>query len=133
MSIKLPTKFKNVKYNALRIPGVKNQSNLNLGANCQLYAYEFLRYFGKHPPELRSSELWTDTKYTEKITEFKFLDLMLYNETEESYGAHVGVYIGNDMILHLSKEIGYPVIQEHKEMMLNRKYSYFIGAKRVIS
>lgn len=82
------------------------------------------------PPLLRSSELWDDTQYTQKVNDYEFLDLMLYNHTDESYGAHVGVYINNGQALHLSKEIGYFAIQSHEKML--KKYFYFISAKRVL-
>ena len=129
----IPEKFIDVSYNPQRIPNVENQSDLTLGANCQVYAYELLRHFGKHPPMLRSSELWSDEQYTHRVNDFEILDLMLYNKTSDSYGAHVGVYVGDGMVLHLSQEIGHPVIQRHDELLLNNKYSFFIGAKRVNS
>ncbi|OAD18632.1 cell wall-associated hydrolase [Candidatus Thiomargarita nelsonii] len=132
-TFKIPKPFIHVKYNPQRIPGVENQVNLNLGANCQVYAYELLRYFGKNPPMYRSSELWRDSQYTAKTKNYKILDLMLYNKTPQSYGAHVGIYVGNGNVLHLSSDIGYPVIQKHEELILQEKYSCFIGAKRVIS
>ena len=129
---KIPERFADVRYNAQRIPDVENQSDLSLGANCQVYAYELLRHYGKSPPLLRSSELWSDEQYTQKVSDYKFLDLMLYNNTLDAYGAHVGVYVGNGFVLHLSKEIGHPVIQKHEALLLNKKYVYFIGAKRVL-
>lgn len=39
-------------------------SGLNGGANCQLFAYEFLRGHGFVIPALRSSDLWKDTEHT---------------------------------------------------------------------
>ena len=133
MLFEIPAKFINVHYNSQRIPEVADPSNLALGANCQLYAYELLRYFGKHPPSLRSSELWSDNLYTKEIAVYEeVLDLMLYNKTPAAYGAHVGVYVGDGMVLHLSSAIGYPVIQKHTELLAQEKYACFIGAKRVL-
>lgn len=129
----IPENFVDVNYNPQRIPSVEDQSDLALGANCQVYAYELLRYFGKHPPMLRSSELWSDDRYTKKVESYEVLDLMLYNKSSESYGAHVGVYVGNGKVLHLSQDIGHPVIQSHNELLLNKKYLYFIGSKRMNS
>lgn len=133
LTFEIPHRFAKVSYNAERIPGVKDQDDLIQGANCQVYAYEFLRHFGKNAPQLRSSELWSDSKYTKETKPFRFLDLMLYNKTPKAYGAHVGVYIDAGCVLHLSYEIGHPVIQTHKGLMLNEKYKCFIGAKRVLS
>lgn len=128
----IPEKFINVHYNGKRIPEVDNPSDLILGANCQLYAYELLRHFGKHPPTLRSSELWSDQHYTVITDSYELLDLMLYNKTPVAYGAHVGVYIGEGKVLHLSYAIGHPVIQNHTALLAEEKYAYFIGAKRVL-
>lgn len=46
-------------------------------------------------------------------------------------GAHMGIYLGNNKILHLSKEIGYPTIWDFKDFKKRSKYKMFIGAKRV--
>ncbi len=130
--IEIPNKFKEVEYNELRIPGVKNQSDLSLGANCQVFAYELLAYFNIYPPQFRSSELWNDKTYTKLVNNMKKLDILLYNKTLDSYGAHVGVYIGNEKVIHLSQSIGKPEIIDHKELLLRTKYKFFLGAKRVI-
>lgn len=128
----IPKAFVDVQYNAKRIPSVENASDLSLGANCQLYAYELLRHYGKNIPPFRSSNLWEDTEYTQKVDTPKFLDLMLYNKTPDAYGAHIGLYVGNNQILHLSFDIGHPVIQQHNELISQEKYACFIGAKRVL-
>ena len=130
---KIPERFTDIRYNTQRIPGVEKQSDLSLGANCQVYAYELLRHYGKSPPLLRSSELWSDEQFTQKVSDYEFLDLMLYNNTLDAYGAHVGVYINDGLVLHLSKEIGCPAIQKHEALLLNKKYTYSIGVKRVLS
>ena len=130
--IKIPKIFFEVQYNSSRIPNIKDQSDLTLGANCQVFAFELLKVNGITAPNFRSSELYSDTIYTEKVEIFKPLDLMLYNNNNNSFGAHVGVYIGNEKIIHLSLENGYAQIIEHQEMIKNRKYNIFIGAKRVL-
>ena len=129
-TISLPDKFLGVCYQPARIPGVEQQSNLELGANCQLYAYELLRYFGFDLPPFRSSELWADNKYTVEVKTPRELDLMLYHRKQQSYGAHVGIYFGDGKVLHLSREIGYPAIQPHEELLADPKYAYLIGIKR---
>lgn len=129
----LPETFRQVHYAGKRIPGVENEDDLTLGANCQVYAYALLRHHGLHMPPFRSSELWTDTEYTQVVTEFQPLDIMLYNKTNAAYGAHVGLYLGDGWILHLSKEIGQPAIQTHQALLLNERYAFFIGAKRIMS
>ncbi len=129
--IKIPKKFENVLYKTSRIPGVENESDLTKGANCQLFIYNILRYFGKEIPPFRSSELWTDTKFTNIVTTFKPLDIMLYNKTTDAYGAHIGLYIGEGKVFHLSKENGTPKYEKHSSLLKQQKYKFFIGAKRV--
>lgn len=48
--ITIPARFFNVSYVSRRIPGVDSPSDLSLGANCQLFAYELLRHFGQKIP-----------------------------------------------------------------------------------
>ena len=127
----IPEQFKHVQYNSSRIPGVENQEDLSLGANCQVFAYAFLRYHGIQIPNFRSSNLWEDNVYTEKVSQFRKFDLMLYHKHPNSFGAHVGVFIGNDQVFHLSKSNGVPKIELHHSLMQQEKYQCFIGAKRV--
>ena len=140
----LPERFIQAHYNPSVIPGADYPSNLTLGANCQVYAYELLTHFGLPPsqlPAFRSSDLWDDQRYTKKIkpdlsptqqNELEWLDLMLYNHIPDAFGAHVGVYIGKQRVLHLSQANGHPVIQAHTDLLSEDKYCYFIGAKRVL-
>lgn len=123
----------NVKYNPSRIPGIDNQLNLSLGANCQVFAYEFLRINDIKLPNFRSSELWEDKIYTKGVNTFKKLDLMLYSKEGKSFGAHIAVYIGFGNVIHLSMYNKTYEIIEHKEMLKNNKYKCFIGAKRVLN
>lgn len=113
------------------MPGSDNQSDLTFGANCQVFAYELLRVNGLNVPNDRSSELWADQNYSKEVTEFQPLDIMMYNNKPESYGAHVGVYVGDGMVLHLSLENGSPREEAHNDMLRNPKYACFIGAKRI--
>ncbi len=57
---------------------------------------------------------------------------MLYSSTGDAYGAHVGFYIGEGKIIHLSADNVYVEIILHEDMLENEKYSFFIGAKRVL-
>ncbi len=129
--MEIPNRFTKVKYVSSRIPGVDNESDLTLGANCQLFAYNLLRYFGLKPPCLRSSELWADSTFSEAVTDFKPLDIMMYNDSPDSYGAHVGVYVGDGLVYHLSSANGIPKFESHSELFQQSKYCLFIGAKRI--
>ena len=131
-SLDIPDRFNTVAYVSSRTPEVSDPENLDAGANCQLYAYELLRHFGKIVPDFRSSEQWEDSTFSITVNELKPLDLMFYNDEPKAYGAHVGVYVGNSLVLHLSKENGTPKIEKHTELMKNKKYTVFVGAKRFI-
>ncbi|WP_087016247.1 hydrolase [Thaumasiovibrio subtropicus] len=129
--LEIPSRFLDVDYVSARIPGVENEEDLTLGANCQVFAYSLLRHFGLMPPCLRSSELWADEVDTYVVTELKPLDIMMYNHSPVAYGAHVGVYWGNGQVLHLSLDNGKPKLESHEALLTQRKYCHFIGAKRV--
>mgnify|MGYP000315444279 CR=1 FL=1 len=128
----IPKAFYNVKYKTERFPGVENQSDLTFGANCQLFAYALLKENGLQVPNDRSSELWSDTRYSKVVTDFEPLDLMLYSPNGDAYGAHVGVYIGDGRVIHLSYANGKPEILPHIELLNNEKYRCFVGAKRIL-
>lgn len=130
--VNIPQYFFAVNYQVERIPGVNNQSDLSLGANCQVFAYELLRVNGLAVANDRSSELWGDECYSKRVTEFEPLDLMLYSPNGEAFGAHVGVYIGDGNIIHLSLQNGQSEIIPHLRMLDNIKYSSFVGAKRIL-
>ena len=130
--IEVPKSFMDVSYESSRIPGVENQADLTLGANCQVYIYALLNHFGKNIPNFRSSELWDDIVFTKKVSDFHALDIMMYNDSVNAYGAHVGLYLGDQRVVHLSKDNGIPKVELHDELIKQRKYSVFIGAKRIL-
>ena len=131
MEMDIPDRFKNVRYVSSRIPGCKDDSDLTLGANCQVFAYNLLKDFGLNPPNYRSSELWGDSEFSEVVTEFKPLDIMMYNDSTGSYGAQVGVYVGNGLVYHLSLSNGVPMFERHLDLLQQSRYQFFIGAKRI--
>jgi len=130
--VKVPDAFWTIPYCTDRIPGVANQSDLSLGANCQVFAYAVLKENGLLVPNVRSSELWSDTHYSKVVTDFMPLDLMLYNSRDTAYGAHVAVYLGDGDVIHLSLQNGKPEIISHEKLLMNKKYPCFVGAKRII-
>ena len=129
--LKIPDQFLNIPYNGACYPGAQGITDMSKGANCQLFAYKLLEHFGKTPPYLRSSELWDDTTHTQKVQELKELDILLWNKTSQAWGAHVGVYIGDNQIIHLSKAEGFPVIWGIEDFKAHSQYAVYIGAKRV--
>ncbi|WP_431964888.1 hydrolase [Actinacidiphila sp. bgisy160] len=131
----LPPAFWSVRYVGSRFPGsseVAGLPSLEEGANCQLFAYEVLRHFGLAPPGLRSSELWADTQATARVSVAQPLDLVLFNATDDAYGAHVGVWVNERRVLHLCAEIGRPVVWEMTEFAQRQRYQVLVGIKRVV-
>lgn len=129
----LPPHFWLVRYNGLRYPGAPGDRGLESGANCQRFAYEVLRHFGLNLPDLRSCDLWDDTEVTEYVsTNHQPLDLLLWSRTGATYGAHVGVYLGDERAVHLSKRVGVPAVWPLAKFERFPEYLVFIGAKRVL-
>ncbi|MFD7441237.1 hydrolase [Streptomyces sp. NPDC059909] len=131
---RLPDAFWTVPYVGSRFPGsasVADRPGLAAGANCQLFAYEVLRHFDMAPPALRSSDLWEDTEATVRVAIARPLDLLLFNATDDPYGAHIGVSVGQDAVLHLSREVGRPAVWRLTDFAARRRYRVLIGAKRV--
>ena len=97
------------------------------GANCQLYAYEFLREFGYMIPGFRSSDLWADTVHTVVSTRPEPFDLVLVNDNPDPWGAHVGIYLGHGAVLHLSQKFGVPAIESLESLMQKAEYRVETG------
>lgn len=76
----IPQHFLSIPYNSNINPDNTSHDFINLseGSNCLIYTYALLRYFSFDPPILWSSELWSDTKYTEKIHDYKEFDMMFF-------------------------------------------------------
>lgn len=130
-TLSIPLSFFDTHYDGAKYPGSPECRGLKEGANCQYFAYELLRHFARPLPDFRSSDLWEDETFTQKVSTLEPLDLLLFNKDENAYGAHVGVYLGNDLVLHLAKEVGYPTIWSLEAFQKNERYRVLIGAKRV--
>jgi cell wall-associated NlpC family hydrolase len=129
--VRIPQQFMNVRYDGARFPGAPGVSGVAEGANCQQFAYELLRYFGYSVPDLRSSELWEDTEHTYRAESLEPFDLLLFSADGKAYGAHVGVYLGDEKVIHLSKEAGFPEIRELAWFQNTPRYCTLLGVKRL--
>lgn len=130
----VPARLWAVPYVGARFPdscAVAEQPGVTAGAHCQLFAYEVLDYFGLAAPALRSNDLWADTQATVRVARARPLDLVLVNATSEAWGAHVGVWVGDEQVLHLSAEIGRPAVWRMSEFAARTRYRVLIGFKRV--
>ena len=126
----IPEHFLAVRYDRSRYPGAPGVSGVADGANCQQLAYELLRHFGFTVPDLRSSELWDDTEHTTRAETLEPFDLLLFSPDDSAFGAHVGVYLGDGKVIHLSKEAGVPEVRELAWFRDAPHYRTLLGGKR---
>lgn len=130
----LPSHFWACTYNGKRHPQAQGIQGLSGGANCQQFVNEVLRYHGLKPPALRSSELWDDKQHYTTITDINALqplDVLLWNDTPNPFGAHVGLYAGQGKALHLSKANYTPKLETLTFFSTQPEYQIWIGAKRL--
>jgi hypothetical protein len=130
--LEVPAMFWAIAYNGANFPRESVPYELTGGANCQVFAYALLEHFGIAIPPLRSSELWSDTKFTRLVSDYHPLDLLLFNRTEDAFGAHVALCVGDNQAIHLCAAEGRPVIWTLEEFASHPEYTCFLGAKRVL-
>ncbi len=128
----LPAAFWDVHYDATRYPGAVAPGDLSRGASCHLFAYAVLAHHGIAMPELRSAELWRDTDATVVVLTPQPLDLVLFHDRQQAFGAHVGVVCGDDEVVHLSKEVGRPAVWTFAQFAATPRFAHRIGLKRPI-
>ena len=126
----LPASFWDVPYDADRYPGTVARGDLSHGANCQVFAYALLAEFGFQIPDLRSAELWRDTEATQVVLRPRPLDLVLFHDREQAWGAHVGVVCGEDEVVHLSAEVNRPAVWTFAQFAARPRYAHLVGYKR---
>jgi hypothetical protein len=80
----IPNRFWKIPYDVAHDRDSSTLKGIETGANCQNFAYELLRYFGRHVPFLRSSNLWDDTEHTIVVDKYQPLDLLLFNRTRNA-------------------------------------------------
>ncbi|MFL4489823.1 cell wall hydrolase [Streptomyces sp. VTCC 41912] len=151
----LPRALRNVAYSAARHPGAGTPEcpshpagppaagpapppDLTGGADCQRYAYAVLGHFGLRVPPPRSAELWADRAATRPAAPPGPLDPVLFDAgpvpaRPAGYGAHVGVHLGPDRVLHLCREAGRPVVWTCADFAVRPRYARLLGAKRVVA
>lgn len=126
----LPAWVWDVPYTAASYPGAVPRESWREGANCQLFAYGVLALLGWDVTDLRSDELWFDKECTAVVTEAVQLDLVLFHSDQQPYGAHVGLVVAEDAVLHLCREVGVPVVWGWDEFAARTRYRVVIGYKR---
>lgn len=112
-------------------PQSENSAPINLGANCQRFACAVLGLFGKNVSPHRSSELWEDPAFDHVIrSDVLDLDMVLFNPTSDSWGAHVAVALG-EQLLHLCAEAGRPALWQWSDFAARQRYATLVGVVRV--
>jgi hypothetical protein len=129
----LPAAFWDVPWDADRYPGNVPRGELALGADDNLFAYEVLAHFGFRIPDLRSAELWRDTEATQVALTPRPLDLVLFHDREQAYGAHCGVVCSDTEVLHLCKEVGTPTVWTFAQFAATPRYAHVVGIKRPLA
>jgi len=129
--INIPQSFMNVPYDGKRYPGASDTGSIAEGANCQIFAYSILRYFGAQIPDFRSSDLWEDEEYTSTVESYEPLDLALFNKTKEAWGAHVALFLSKEELIHLSEKQKYPAIWKLSDFLKLEEYRCLVGVKRL--
>jgi hypothetical protein len=111
-------------------PQAPGLGGLVCGANCQRYAYAVLALFGLRVPPHRSSELWEDQslEHPDRVNA-EDLDLVLFNDSDDAWGAHVAIVMG-DQLLHLCAEEGRPAIWSWTDFARRPRYEYVVGLVR---
>jgi hypothetical protein len=59
------------------------------------------------------------------------LDLVLFNTSTNPYSAHLGVWMAQNEILHLNKEIGFPAVWSDADFARLPNYETIVGFKRI--
>ena len=131
--LEIPDFFWTVEYNGENFPRESGAYQLTGGANCQVFAYALLQHFGIVVPPLRSSDLWSDTTVTRRVSDYRPLDLLLFNRTEAAWGAHVAVFVGENKAIHLSAATITPVIWRLEDFAMREQYAFLLGGKRVLA
>lgn len=129
----IPDRFWKIPYDTAHDRDSPTLMRIETGANCQNFAYELLRHFGRHVPNLRSSNLSVDTEYTIVADKYEPLDLLLFNRTHNAWGAHIAVYAGDDRATHLCRRIGFAAVWLLAQFTAHSEYCVLIDAKRALS
>ena len=130
LPIRIPKEFMSIRYNPRIIPDGTAHQLLETGANCQVFAYALLKYNGKKVPDLRSMELWEDKEFSTVADHFLPLDILFFKKDKQPWGAHLGVYLDNNRVIHLSRKVGKPVIWNLSDFPKIPAYQVLIGGKR---
>jgi lipoprotein Spr len=128
----IPKRFWDIRFDPDHDVDAQILKGIDESPNCQNFAYEILRHFGRTIPNFRSSNLWEDTDHTVVVSDYQPLDLLLFNRTQMAWGAHVALCVGEGDAIHLSKKFSAPVVWPIERFTEQVEYRVLIGAKRTL-
>ena len=128
----IPQRFWDVRYDQNHDPSTPDLKRIEESPNCQNFAYGILRHFGRSIPDFRSSNLWEDTEHSVVVSDYQPLDLLLFNWTQKSWGAHVALCVGEGEAIHLAKKLSAPAVWPIAKFSELPEYRVLIGAKRTL-
>jgi hypothetical protein len=128
---RVPARFFRVRYNGAAHP-LANVPGLSRGANCQRFVFELLKHFGYEIAPMRSSELFEDRRFTQRVSRMRAFDILMFNRDESAWGAHLALYLGNGGAIHLAKASGRPAIWGVAEFLAVERYRILVAIKRPI-
>jgi lipoprotein Spr len=128
----IPQRFWDIRFDPDHDPDTPILKSIDESPNCQNFAYEILRHFGRTIPSFRSSNLWEDTDHTIVVSDHQPLDLLLFNRTQKAWGAHVALCVGEGEAIHLSKKLSAPVVWPIARFAEKPEYRVLVGAKRTL-
>lgn len=127
---RLPESLRTMSWDGSVHPETVGEGALHDRANCQVFVYEVLRFFGRRVPRLSAAEFWVDDKHTQGVEQPEPLDVLLFAGTTDPSNAHFGVYLGQESVLHLCQELGHPIVWKMSEFSRRERYSVLVGIKR---
>lgn len=127
-----PVWVTDAQYRATSHPSAVALPPIEQGANCQRYAYAVLSLLERRVPPHRSSELWDDPTLVHVVRDDAAdLDLALFNDSDDAFGAHVAVVFGEGL-LHLCAEVGAPALWSWSDFAARPRYAHLVGIVRVL-
>lgn len=131
-NLKIPDWFMEIKYNPKIFPNWKIHDYKKDGANCQVFAYEILRLNWKNIPDLRSSEMWEDAYFSKEVDSYIPWDLLFFSSNNQSWWAHVWLYIWNNKVIHNTNKTWWVEIWDLEDFKQYEEYKNLLWWKRFI-
>lgn len=74
--------------------------------------------------------MWEDKEFSREVKELEVLDLLFFNNINKPWGAHVWLYIWNNMVIHNTNKTGKVEIWDLDNFNNYEEYKVLLWAKR---